>query len=150
MQKAIRLAEQVMQTNQGGPFGAIIVRNNKIISQGFNRVTSTNDPTAHAEIVAIRAACRKIKDFNLSKAALFTSCEPCPMCLAAIYWAKLSKVYYACTRKDAAQIDFADDHIYHELARPIGRRKIKFKQLLRPAGLEIFKKWQKKADKIPY
>ena len=150
MRAAIRLSLTKMKANCGGPFGAVVVRQGKIVGRGWNQVTAMNDPTAHAEVTAIRAACQKLKTFQLDDCELYTSCEPCPMCLAAIYWARCQKVYYANTRRDAAKIDFDDDLIYREVARPISRRIIPMKQLLRPEALEVFKAWQSKLDKIRY
>ena len=150
MREAIRLARVKMRAGQGGPFGAVVVRRGKIIARGWNRVTSANDPTAHAEVMAIRAACRKLKTFQLADCELYTSCEPCPMCLAAIYWARFEKVYFANTRRDAARIDFDDDFIYREVARPIARRKIPMQQLLRPEALKVFAEWKTKTDKTKY
>ena len=144
------MSRQKMRRNEGGPFGAIVVRRGKIVGRGWNRVTSTNDPTAHAEISAIRDACRKLKTFQLDDCELYTSCEPCPMCLAAIYWARVKKIYYANTRKDAARIEFDDDLIYREVSRPISRRQLRMKQLLRNEALKVFVEWQRKADKIRY
>ena len=150
MREAIRLSRDKMRRGAGGPFGAVVVRNGKIIARGWNRVTSANDPTAHAEVTAIRAACRKLKTFRLDDCELYTSCEPCPMCLAAIYWARFKKVFYANTRRDAARIEFDDDLIYREVARPVSRRKIAMRQLLRPEALKVFAEWQAKPDKIRY
>jgi tRNA(Arg) A34 adenosine deaminase TadA len=150
MRAAIRLSLAKMRANCGGPFGAIVVRHGKIIGRGWNQVTSTNDPTAHAEVTAIRAACQRLKTFQLDDCELYTSCEPCPMCLSAIYWARFKKVYYANTRKDAAKIQFDDDLIYREVARPISKRIIPMKQLLRPEALKVFAEWQTKKDKIHY
>jgi guanine deaminase len=150
MQAAIRLSRQKMRENHGGPFGAVVVRNGKIVGRGWNQVTSLNDPTAHAEVTAIREACRKLKTFHLDGCELYTSCEPCPMCLAAIYWARLQKIYYANTRQDAAAIEFDDDLLYREVARPRSRRKIPMKQLLRREALNVFKEWKEKPDKIAY
>ena len=150
MREAIRLSIQMMRRNHGGPFGAVVVRDGKIVGRGCNEVTSVNDPTAHAEIVAIRAACRRLKTFQLDGCDLYTSCEPCPMCLSAIYWARLSCVYYANTRHDAARIGFDDDFIYHEVALPVRRRKLVMKQFLRKEAMAAFAEWQRKADKIPY
>ena len=150
MRKAITLSLSKMRGNHGGPFGAVIVRKGKIVGRGWNRVTSTNDPTAHAEISAIRDACSRLKTFQLVDCELYTSCEPCPMCLAAIYWARLKNVYYANTRKDAAKIAFDDDLIYQEVAAPISRRKIPMKQLLRSEALKVFSEWKTKLDKIAY
>ena len=150
MREAIRLSVEMMRRGRGGPFGAIVVCRNRIIGRGCNRVTSSNDPTAHAEIVAIREACRRLKRFHLEDCELYTSCEPCPMCLSAIYWARLRRVYYANTRKDAARIQFDDDFIYTEVSRPISKRSLKMKQLLRDEALKAFREWEKKADKVPY
>jgi guanine deaminase len=150
MREAIRLSLSKMRTNHGGPFGAVIVRKNKIIGRGWNRVTSTNDPTAHAEISAIRDACKKLKTFQLENCDLYTSCEPCPMCLAAAYWARLRKIFYANTRADAAAIEFDDALIYREVGRPIPCRQIPMKQLLRAEALKVFDEWKIKADKIRY
>ena len=150
MREAIRLSLSKMRANCGGPFGAVVVRKGKIVGRGWNQVTSTNDPTAHAEVTAIRAACRRLKTFQLDDCELYTSCEPCPMCLAAIYWARFKKVYYANTRKDAAKVDFDDDLIYREVARPISRRFIPMRQLLRSEALEVFRVWTAKADRIKY
>jgi tRNA(Arg) A34 adenosine deaminase TadA len=150
MRAAILLSREKMRENQGGPFGAVVVCEGKIVGRGWNRVTSANDPTAHAEVTAIRDACKKLKTFELKGCELYTSCEPCPMCLAAIYWARLRKIYYANTRKDAAAIAFDDAFLYREVALPVSRRKIPMMQLLRKEALEVFVEWGKKADKIPY
>jgi guanine deaminase len=150
MRAAIRLSIKMMRRGKGGPFGAVVVKGNKIIGRGCNQVTSVNDPTAHAEIVAIREACKRLKTFCLDDCDLYTSCEPCPMCLSAIYWARIRNVYYGNTRKDAAQIAFDDDEIYREVALPIGRRKLMMKQSLRAEALVAFKEWANKTDKIPY
>ncbi len=150
MREAIRLSIREMRRGQGGPFGAVVVRDGKVVGRGCNQVTSANDPTAHAEIVAIRGACKRLKTFQLDGCDLYTSCEPCPMCLSAIYWAHLRHVYYANTRKDAAKIDFDDDFIYHEVALPIRRRQVGMKQLLREEALVAFAEWQRKPDKIVY
>ena len=150
MRAAIRLSLSKMRANCGGPFGAVVVRKGKIVGRGWNQVTSTNDPTAHAEVTAIRAACQKLKTFQLDDCELYTSCEPCPMCLSAIYWARFQKVYFANTRQDAAKINFDDDLIYREVAKPIAKRLIPMKQLLRPEALEVFAEWKTKADKIRY
>lgn len=150
MRAAIRISVAKMRANCGGPFGAVVVRQGKIVGRGWNQVTSTNDPTAHAEVTAIRDACQRLKTFQLDDCELYTSCEPCPMCLAAIYWARFKKVYYGNTRKDAARIDFDDDLIYREVATPIARRKIPMKQLLRVEALTAFEEWASKVDKIRY
>jgi guanine deaminase len=150
MREAIRLSVEMMRRGKGGPFGAIVVQGNKIVGRGCNQVTSGNDPTAHAEVVAIRAACQRLKTFQLDDCELYTSCEPCPMCLSAIYWARLKRVYYANTRKDAARIQFDDDFIYTEVSRPISKRSLKMKQLLRKEALAAFHEWEKKTDKVKY
>ena len=150
MREAIRLSIQMMRRGKGGPFGAVVVRDGRIVGRGSNQVTSANDPTAHAEIVAIRAACQSLKTFQLDDCDLYTGCEPCPMCLSAIYWARLGHVFYGNTRKDAARIDFDDDFIYREVALPIGKRTLKLKQLLHDEALAAFAEWQRKTDKILY
>lgn len=150
MREAIRLSRQKMRANQGGPFGAVIARDGKIIARGWNRVTAANDPTAHAEIMAIRDACKKLKRFHLDDCELYTSCEPCPMCLGAIYWAQIKRVFYANTRADAADAQFNDLVIYHEICRPVSRRKVSMKPLLRAEALKVFAEWRKKADKVSY
>ncbi len=150
MGEAIRISIQKMHANQGGPFGAVVVRKGKIVGRGWNQVTSSNDPTAHAEVSAIRDACRKLKTFQLDDCELYTSCEPCPMCLSAIYWARLRRVYFGNTRKDAAKIGFDDDFIYQQVSLPIARRKIPMKPFLRAKALSAFVEWENKADKIRY
>jgi len=150
MREAIRLSIQMMRRGKGGPFGAVVVKNGKIVGRGCNQVTSANDPTAHAEIVAIREACKRLKTFQLDDCELYTSCEPCPMCLSAIYWSRLRGVFYGNTRKDAAKIAFDDDFIYREVGLPIRKRTLVMKQLLRSEAIEAFKEWEKKTDKIPY
>jgi tRNA(Arg) A34 adenosine deaminase TadA len=150
MRAAIRLSIDMMRCGKGGPFGAVVVKGSKIVGRGCNEVTSTNDPTAHAEIVAIRDACRRLKTFDLGACELYTSCEPCPMCLSAIYWARIRKMYYGNTRKDAAKIAFDDDFIYREVALPIRKRSLKMKQLLRHEANKAFVEWEQKADKVPY
>ena len=150
MKEAIKLSFKGMKTNQGGPFGAIIVKNGKIVGRGVNRVTSTNDPTAHAEIVAIRDACKKLKSFRLDNCIIYTSSEPCPMCFGAIHWARIKKVFFACTRLDAANIEFDDDYIYQEIVKSIDQRNVDTEQLMRDEAIEAFKLWRKKRDKIKY
>ena len=150
MREAIRISILKMRRGLGGPFGAVVVRNGKIVGRGWNQVTSANDPTAHAEVVAIRDACRRLKTFQLDDCELYTSCEPCPMCLSAMYWARLKSVYYGNTRKDAAEIEFDDDFIYAEVALPIEKRKLSMKQLLRKEALAAFVEWKNKADKVRY
>ena len=149
MLRAIQLSIESIQNN-GGPFGCVIVKQNKIISEGFNKVTSTNDPTAHGEIVAIREACKKLNTFNLEGCDLYSSCEPCPMCLSAIYWSHVDKIFYANSRKDAQEIDFDDSLIYSEVKKEINERKIKMIKMNRNEALEAFKIWQNKEDKIKY
>jgi guanine deaminase len=150
MREAIGLAEEGMRSGRGGPFGCVIVRQGNIIARGTNRVTSANDPTAHAEVTAIRDACRDLGTFQLSDCELYTNCEPCPMCLAAIYWARISRVVYAATRADAAAIGFDDDFIYRQIALPLEKRTIQMQPLLRDAALSTFTEWEKKTDKLPY
>jgi guanine deaminase len=150
MREAVRISIRKMRSNHGGPFGAVVVRNGKIIGRGWNSVTSTNDPTAHAEVMAIRDACKRLNTFSLDDCELYTSSEPCPMCLSAIYWARLKNVYYANTRKDAAHIGFDDDFLYREVTRPISQRKIPMKQLLRAEAIKAFQDWENKTDKVRY
>lgn len=150
MRAAIRLSVQKMRQGQGGPFGAVVVRRGKIVGRGWNRVTTANDPTAHAEIAAIREACQRLRSFQLDECDLYTSCEPCPMCLAAIYWARLRRVFYGNTRRDAARIGFDDDFIYREVALPIGKRQRRLRQLMRPEALAAFREWERKPDKVCY
>jgi len=149
MLKAIELSIRSAETI-GGPFGCVIVKDNKIISEGSNKVTSTNDPTAHGEIVAIREACLKLSTFNLSGCELYSTCEPCPMCLSAIYWSHIDRVFYANTRDDARNIDFDDNFIYSEINKKIEDRKIQMIQMHRDEALKAFKIWDKKTDKIKY
>jgi tRNA(Arg) A34 adenosine deaminase TadA len=150
MRDAIRISIQKMRQNHGGPFGAVVVRRGQIVGRGWNQVTSCNDPTAHAEIVAIRKACRRLKTFQLSDCELYTSCEPCPMCLAAIYWARIRRIAYGCTREDAAMIDFDDEAIYNEVAAPIAQRRIPMRQMLRKEALVAFREWERKSDRVSY
>ena len=149
MKRAIELSIESVDKG-GGPFGCIIVKNDEIISEGSNKVTSTNDPTAHGEIVAIRNACKKINSFSLSGCELYSTCEPCPMCLSAIYWARIKKIYYANTRKDAQKIDFDDSLIYSELQKNLDKRKIPMIQMMRNEALKAFELWDKKTDKVKY
>ncbi|MGC2832113.1 MAG: nucleoside deaminase [Candidatus Acidiferrum sp.] len=150
MARAIQLSMDGVQTGQGGPFGAVIVRHGKIVAGSVNRVTSTNDPTAHAEILAIRQACVTLGVFELKDCELYTSCEPCPMCLGAIYWARLSRIYFANTAEDAAKIGFDDSFIYGELKEPHSQRRIPEIQMMRQEALEGFAAWTAKPDKLPY
>ena len=149
MARAIELSIESVNTG-GGPFGSVIVKDEKIIAEGFNKVTSTNDPTAHGEIVAIRKACKSLNNFNLSGCELYSTCEPCPMCLSAIYWAHVDKVYYANTRDDAKKIDFDDSLIYSELLKNVKIRKIPMAQMMREEALKAFELWDKKTDKVKY
>ena len=149
MKRAIELSIESVN-NGGGPFGCVIVKDEKIISEGSNKVTSSNDPTAHGEIVAIREACKSINNFSLNGCELYSTCEPCPMCLAAIYWARVDKIYYANTRKDAQKIGFDDSLIYSEFQKNIDKRKIPMIQMLRNEALKAFELWDKKIDKVKY
>ena len=150
MQEAIELSVNNVKSGKGGPFGAVIVKDGKIIARAANSVTSTNDPTAHAEVNAIREACKILNTRQLTGCEMYTSCEPCPMCLGAIYWARPDKVYYANTKLDAAAINFDDDFIYQEIAKPLDKREMKFIQLSREEALTAFDEWKKKTDKIEY
>lgn len=150
MQQAVDLATSKMLEGCGGPFGAVIVRRGVVIARGFNRVTSSLDPTAHAEIDAIRKACQAIKTFRLADCEIFINCEPCPMCLAALYWAGITKITYAATRKDAKAIGFADDLIYDEIGKEPSKRAIPMVQLMREKALSSFTAWQEYDKKIPY
>jgi tRNA(Arg) A34 adenosine deaminase TadA len=150
MQQAIDLALQGMRTNQGGPFGAVVVRGERVVASGCNRVTSTNDPTAHAEIVAIRAACSSLGTFELADCELFATCEPCPMCWAAIHWARIPRVFYACRRDDAASAGFDDAALYAELLHPPPTPRVAFEPLMREQGLAVFRAWIDKADRKLY
>ncbi len=150
MRAAIKLSRERMDAGFGGPFGAIVARGDRIVAEGFNEVTSSNDPTAHAEMTAIRNAAKAIGGFNLQGLTLYTSCEPCPMCLGAIYWARLDAVYYGNTREDAALIGFDDDHIYREFAKPMAGRSIPFVKLDLPEAAQAFQAWADKPDKVQY
>ena len=149
MREAIRLANESVERG-GGPFGAVIVKDGQIIAGSSNSVTIDNDPTAHAEVNTIREACQLLHTFDLSGCTIYTSCEPCPMCLGAIYWARISRIFYGNTRKDARDIDFADDFIYEELDRPMSDRTVPILPLLRDEALHTFRLWQKKEDKTEY
>jgi guanine deaminase len=150
MRRAIALSRETMESGAGGPFGAVIVCDGEIISEGCNRVTSTNDPTAHAEIVAIRAACSTLQSFSLQQCEIYTSCEPCPMCLAAIYWARIELIYYGNDRVDAARIGFDDDFLYREIGLPVEARALPMRRLLMEEARAAFEAWERKADKIRY
>jgi tRNA(Arg) A34 adenosine deaminase TadA len=150
MRQAIQLAEKGMEAGDGGPFGAVIVREGEVLGAGWNRVLATNDPTAHAEIVAIRDACRRTGSYWLEGSVIYVNCEPCPMCLAAIHWARIGALNFAATRKDAAAIDFADDAIYLEVCRPLEERALPTRQFLRDAALEVMRRWPTLAGRRPY
>ncbi len=150
MKRAVQIARIGMNNNEGGPFGCVIVKDGKIIAEGNNRVISSNDPTAHAEIVAIRKACKKLGSFELTGCEIYTSCEPCPMCLGAIYWARPDKVYFAATRKDAAEAGFDDDFIYKELEIPVDERTIPMEPFFREPAIKLFTDWKNKEDKTEY
>lgn len=150
MEKAIQLAVDNVLSGQGGPFGAVIVRNDELVATGVNLVTARNDPTAHAEVVAIQAACQKLQSFRLADCELYTSCEPCPMCLGAIYWARLGRLYYASSREAAKAAGFDDAVIYDELCRPPGQRSIHAHRLSPELGRKPFEAWMKAAEKKPY
>jgi len=149
IRRAIELSLESVKKG-GGPFGAVITKNGEIISESYNQVTLLNDPTAHAEIGAIREAARKMNTFDLSECSIYVSCEPCPMCLGAIYWARINKVFFANTRSDAENIGFDDSLIYEEISRPVQERKIEFKQLLREEALEAFRAWEEYENKVEY
>ncbi|WP_410510030.1 nucleoside deaminase [Methanosarcina hadiensis] len=149
LRRAIELSLENVKRG-GGPFGAVITKDGKIISESCNQVTLINDPTAHAEIGAIREAAKKLNNFDLSGCSIYVSCEPCPMCLGAIYWARIDKVFFASTRSDAEDIGFDDSLIYEEISRPMKERKIEFKQLLREEALEAFRAWEQLENKVEY
>lgn len=150
MREAIRLAREGMRANVGGPFGCVVVREGEIIGRGWNQVVGSNDPTAHAEIVAIRAACRHLGDFRLHGCELYTSCEPCPMCLGAASWARVDRILFAATRHDAAEAGFDDEWLYREVAAPVEKRRIPVVQLLREPAVALFDEWRAKPDRVPY
>jgi tRNA(Arg) A34 adenosine deaminase TadA len=150
MQEAIRRAMENVRDGLGGPFAAVVVKDGRVIAAGANSVTSTNDPTAHAEVTAIREACRALGTFQLTGCEIYTSCEPCPMCLGAIYWARPDKVYYAATASDAAAAGFDDSFIYEELKRAQAERRIPLEPMMREAGLEPFREWNQKNDRVRY
>lgn len=150
MARAIALAMENVRAGRGGPFAAVIVKDGRIVGEGANRVTSTNDPTAHAEVVAIRQACRALGSFQLTGCDIYTTCEPCPMCLGAIYWARPARVFYAATGEDATRFGFDDSFICGELQRPVAERRIPMTQLMREEALRIFPLWQESPNKIEY
>jgi guanine deaminase len=150
MARAIQLSIDNVRSGRGGPFGAVVVKHGAIVAESANRVTSTNDPTAHAEVLAIREACKKLGVFDLHGCDIYTSCEPCPMCLGAIYWARLSRIYFANVAADASKIGFDDSLIYREIAQPLPQRRIPMIQLMRDEALVAFRAWEDKPDKIAY
>lgn len=150
MELAIRLSAQNVLESLGGPFGAVVVKDGKIVAKSANKVTSTNDPTAHAEVSAIRMACKKLKTFDLTGCIIYTSCEPCPMCLGAVYWAKIDTIYYANTKQDAEDIGFSDKFIYDELEKPMNKRQLPIKQMMRDEALQAFKLWDESAMRTDY
>jgi tRNA(Arg) A34 adenosine deaminase TadA len=150
MREAIRISVEQMRAGQGGPFGAVIVREGRIIARGWNRVTTSQDPTAHAEVTAIREACRVVNDFRLEGCELYASCEPCPMCLGAIYWSRLERLFFAATRRDAADAGFDDEFIYRELPLEPAGRRLPTVQLMRESALGAFAEWKVKADRVRY
>jgi len=150
MRRAIALSRERMLAGDGGPFGAVVVRGNAVVAEGWNQVVSRNDPTAHAEVVAIRRACEALGRFELRDCEIFTSCEPCPMCLAAIYWARLDRVWYAANRTDAAAAGFDDAYMYEQIALPPARRSLRMTRLLAAEAAAAFEEWARKEDKVPY
>jgi len=150
MRHAIALSLDMMRSGKGGPFGAVVVKDGTLVAEGFNQVTSTNDPTAHAEVVAVRRACQALGTYDLTGCEIYTSCEPCPMCLSAIYWARIGHIYYANDRHDAASIGFRDDFLYHEIPLPLDQRSIPTERLLAAEGRAAFDEWDQKPDKVQY
>jgi tRNA(Arg) A34 adenosine deaminase TadA len=148
--RAVALSREHMQAGEGGPFGAVVVRDGEVLAEGWNQVTSANDPTAHAEVTALRRACRAVGDFALPGATLYTSCEPCPMCLAAAYWARVARIVFANTREDAAAIGFDDRLLYDEIPKPVPERLIPTLHVPSDEARAVFTEWMNKADKIPY
>ncbi len=150
MEEAIHLARWGMENDKGGPFGAVVVKDGVVVGWGYNTVTSSNDPTAHAEINAIRDACRNLDTFSLEGCVIYTSCEPCPMCLSAIYWARIERIFFACEMGDAAEAGFIDEDIYKEFCLPHSLRKIPSEQLMRRESIEVFQRWRAKEDRLLY
>lgn len=150
MKLAVALSRKGMKLRKGGPFGAVIVKNGKIVGEGYNQVTSTNDPTAHAEVVAIRNACKTLNTFSLEDCEIYCSCEPCPMCLSAIYWARIGKIYFANTKNDAAAIGFDDAFIYHEFEKKPEERSIPALKIEEPDAAKVFEEWKNLSEKVPY
>lgn len=150
LRRAIALSREKMEDGEGGPFGAVIAADGEVVSEGWNRVTSSLDPTAHAEVEAIRSACRRLGRFELRGCTIYSSCEPCPMCLAAVYWARLDRLVYAASREDAAAIGFDDEALYRQIALPPEERELRIDRLLRDEALEVFRSWDEKEDKVRY
>jgi tRNA(Arg) A34 adenosine deaminase TadA len=150
MARAIQLAVDNVRSGRGGPFGCVVVKDGKVVSEGVNRVTATNDPTAHAEMLAIRGACQKLLCFELKGCELYTSCEPCPMCLSAIYWARIDKIYYGGLAEDAAKAGFDDSAIYAEIRQPLAQRKIPMVQTMREEALAAFRAWEDSPGRTVY
>ena len=150
MRRAIELSRQAINTNLGGPFGAVVVRGDLVVAEGFNRVTSSLDPTAHAEVTAIRAACTTLGTHQLTDCEIYTSCEPCPMCLGAIYWSGITRIYFANSRQDAAAAGFSDQFLYEEIPLPVEQRTVPSFRLLGNEAVRVFDEWRAKQDKIPY
>jgi guanine deaminase len=150
MQRAVELSLKGSSEGKGGPFGAVIVKNGKIVGEAYNQVTSTNDPTAHAEVMAIRDACKNLDTFDLTDCEVYTSCEPCPMCLGAIYWSRAKKIYYANTREDAKNTGFDDSFIYDEIPLPLSERKIEMEQISQKEAFKAFELWEQSEGKIKY
>lgn len=150
LREAIRLSRDSINAQEGGPFGAVVVQNGSIVGRGWNQVTSTNDPTAHAEVMAIRDACSRLKTFSLAGCEIYCSSEPCPLCLSAIYWSRLDHIYYAASCEDAAAVGFDDQHFYQELRKPVDERTIPMQQALRDEAVKTLQAWKKKEDRIPY
>ena len=150
MKAAVKLSRDHMEANDGGPFGAVVVKDGQIVAEGFNKVTSTNDPTAHAEVVAIRNACAHLNNFNLKGCELYTSCEPCPMCLSAAYWSGVDVIYFSNTRKDAAEIGFSDDFLYEQVALPLEERSLPIRRIELQEANKVFQDWMVKEDKVLY
>jgi len=150
MLEAIRLSKEGIESGTGGPFGAVVVKNGQVVGKGCNKVATTNDPTAHAEVVAIRDACQNLNTFQLNDCEIYCSCEPCPMCLSAIYWARIDKIYFANTKNDAANIGFDDAFIYEEIEKPFDKRSIPTETMMRNEAQQVFELWKDKEDKIAY
>jgi len=150
LRRAIDMAQQHMDANEGGPFGAVVVRGDSVVADGWNQVTSTTDPTAHAEVVAIRKACTALGSWSLAGCVLYSSCEPCPMCLAAAYWARVDRIVFAASRHDAAAIGFDDALIYEQLPLPVSQRQLPMQQMLQGEAVEVFKRWLQKPDRMQY